>query len=142
MKKSDILLLIVIILIYIVVLSGIVQTASVEGVSMYPIFQNGFLTFYTLPNNIKIGNIIIYKSPTFNTYVIHHVIKINYIDGEKFYVTKGVDNITNPQSDNKIGLEPPQGIPQSQVIGKVAEVNGIVISIPYLGYISILFSLL
>ncbi|BFH74263.1 signal peptidase I [Sulfurisphaera javensis] len=142
MKKSDILLLVVIILIYIVVLSGVVQTASVEGVSMYPIFQNGYLTFYTSPSNIKIGDIIIYKSPTFNTYVIHHVIKINYIDGETYYVTQGVDHITNPQPDNKIGLEGPYGVSQTQVIGKVAEINGVVISIPYLGYISILFSLL
>lgn len=141
MKKSDIFLLVVIILIYIVVLSGLVQTASVEGVSMYPIFQNGYLTFYTSPKNINVGDIIIYKSPTFNTYVIHHVVRIDEINGQTYYVTQGVDHITNPQPDNKIGLEGPYGIAQSQVIGKVAEVNGVVISIPYLGYISILFSL-
>lgn len=141
MKKSDVILLVLIILIYIVVLSGIVQTASVEGVSMYPVFQNGFLTFYTSPEDISVGNIIIYKSPTYGTYVIHRVIKINYFDGENFYVTKGVDNITNPKPDNVIGLEPPYGISQSQVVGKVNEINGVVISIPYLGYISILFSL-
>jgi len=140
MKKSDIFLLVLIVLIYIVVLSGIVQTASVEGVSMYPIFQNGDLTFYSTSHNITVGNIIIYKSPTFNTYVIHRVIKVNYIYGQKYYVTQGVDSITNPQPDNRIGLEPSNGIPQTQVAGKVIEVNGFVISIPYLGYISILFS--
>ena len=140
MKKSDIFLLAVIVLIYIVVLSGIVQTASVEGVSMYPVFQNGDLTFYTTPHDISVGDIIIYRSPTFNTYVIHHVIAINFVDGQKYYVTQGVDNITNPQPDNKIGLESPYGISQTHVVGKVAEINGLVISIPYLGYISILFS--
>lgn len=140
MKKSDIFLLIIIVLIYIIVLSGIVQTASVEGVSMYPVFQNGDLTLYSSPAHISVGDIIIYKSPTFNTYVIHHVIEVNYINGEKYYVTQGVDHITNPQPDNKIGLEPIYGIPQTQVVGKVAEANGVVISIPYLGYISILFS--
>ena len=140
MRKSDIFLLVLIILIYIVVLSGIVQTASVEGVSMYPVFQNGDLTFYSSPHNISVGNIVIYKSPTFNTYVIHRVIKVNLLYGQKYYVTQGVDKITNPQPDNRIGLEPPNGIPQTQVVGKVVEINGFIISIPYLGYISILFS--
>ena len=139
MKKSDLALLFLIILIYIVIFSGIVQTASVEGVSMYPVFQNGFLTFYTQPKNITVGNIIIYKSLV-NSYVIHRVIYVNH----KFnsYVTQGVDPITNPFPDNRIGLEPPYGVPKQDVIGKVLEIHGVIISIPYLGYISILFSLL
>ncbi|AAY80713.1 signal peptidase I [Sulfolobus acidocaldarius] len=135
MKKSDVAIVLVVILIYVVLFSGIVQTASIEGVSMYPVFQNGFLTFYVSPSDISVGNIVIYKS-TVGTYVIHQVI---HIDGNS-YVTKGVDNITNYLPDNKIGLEPQSGIPKTAVIGKVAEVNGFVISIPYLGYISILFS--
>lgn len=139
MKKSDVILLALIIIIYISVFSGVVQTASVEGVSMYPVFQNGFLTFYTSPKNITVGNIIIYKSEL-GTYVIHRVVQINY--QYHSYVTQGVDPITNPIPDNRIGLEPPYGVPKQFVVGKVLEVHGVIISIPYLGYISILFSLL
>lgn len=140
MKKSDIFLLAIIVLIYVAVLSGIVQTASIEGVSMYPIFQNGDLTFYVTSHKIDVGDIIIYSSPTFNTYVIHRVIAINFVNGQNYYVTQGIDNITNPQPDNRIGLEPPYGVSQTRVVGKVVEIHGLVISIPYLGYISILFS--
>ncbi|MEJ2778953.1 signal peptidase I [Stygiolobus sp. RP850M] len=139
MKKSDIILLILILMIYIGVFSGVVQTASVEGVSMYPEFQNGFLTFYTSPKNISVGNIIIYKS-TLGTYVIHRVIQIN--PQYNSYITQGVDPITNPIPDNRIGLEQPYGVPHQFIIGKVLEIHGIIFSIPYLGYISILFSLL
>ncbi|MEM0113798.1 MAG: signal peptidase I, partial [Metallosphaera sp.] len=46
----------------------------------------------------------------------------------------------NPQPDNQIGLEPAPGIPQNYVVGKVIEVDGYIISIPYLGYLSILIS--
>jgi signal peptidase len=136
MKKSDLAIIFLIILIYVLMFSNIVQTASVEGVSMYPIFQNGALTFYTSPNNIKIGNIIIYKSPYFNDYVIHRVINIQ--NGN--YITQGIDKITNPKPDNEIGLEPLNGIPHNLIVGKVLEIDNVTFSIPYLGYISILFS--
>ncbi|MEM0067695.1 MAG: signal peptidase I [Saccharolobus sp.] len=136
MKKSDIGIILLIALIYILMFSNIVQSASVEGVSMYPIFQNGALTFYTKPNNIQTNNVIIYKSPYFNNYVIHRVIQIN---GDN-YVTQGVDKITNPLPDNRIGLEPANGIPNTLVVGKVIDVDNVTFSIPYLGYISILFS--
>ncbi|WP_338601602.1 signal peptidase I [Sulfolobus tengchongensis] len=136
MKKSDLIIILFIALIYILMFSNIVQSASVEGVSMYPIFQNGALTFYTRPNSIEIGNVIIYKSPYFNNYIIHRVIYAN----NGYYVTQGVDRITNPIPDNRIGLEPPQGITKNLIVGKIVEFGNITFSIPYLGYISILFS--
>lgn len=136
MKKSDIVIIAFIAFIYILFFTNIITTASVEGVSMYPVFQNGALTFYSSPENIKYHDIIIYKSPQHGIYVIHEVVGIN----NNYYITKGVNSISNPYPDNKIGLEPPQGIPSRDVIGKVVEVNGYVISIPYLGYLSILFS--
>ncbi len=138
MKKSDIAIIAFIVFIYILFFTNIITTASVEGVSMYPVFQNGSLTFYGPPHNIQYHNVIIYKSLEHGIYVIHRVIKI---DGNH-YVTQGVDNISNPYPDNRIGLEPPQGIPACDVIGKVTEVDGYIISIPYLGYLSILFSYL
>ncbi|AWS00018.1 signal peptidase I [Metallosphaera hakonensis] len=136
MKKSDIAIIILIALIYLVFYSNVVTSASVEGVSMYPIFQNGALTFYQSPVDIQFHSIIIYKSPQLHTYVIHRVIRL---DGG-YYVTQGVDRISNPQPDNQIGLEPAPGVPSNYVIGKVVEIDGYVISIPYLGYLSILIS--
>jgi signal peptidase len=140
MKKSDILIVGFIVLIYVLYFSNIISSASVEGVSMYPTFQNGALTFYTSPHNVSLGNIIIYKSPTVGAYVIHRVVSVNYYNGEKYYVTQGVDKISNPKPDNQIGLEPLPGIPSNLVLGKVDEYHGVIFSIPYLGYISILLN--
>ncbi|QGA54393.1 signal peptidase I [Sulfolobus sp. E5-1-F] len=136
MKKSDIVIILFIALIYILMFSNVVQSASVEGVSMYPIFQNGALTFYVKPFSINVGNVIIYKSPYFNNYVIHRVVATN----NGYYITQGIDKITNPIPDNRIGLEPPSGIPENLVVGKIIEFGNFTFSIPYLGYISILFS--
>jgi signal peptidase len=107
---------------------------------MYPVFQNGSLTFYTSPHNITIGNIIIYKSPVINAYVIHRVVAKDDYNNVQHYITQGVDKISNPVPDNKIGLEPPQGVPSTYILGKVDEFHGIIFSIPYLGYISILIN--
>ena len=136
MKKSDIAIILFIALVYIVFFSNLVSSASVEGVSMYPVLQNGALTFYGSPTNIHYDFIIIYKSPQLHTYVIHRVIEAS----NGFYITQGVDKISNPEPDNRIGLEPPYGVPSQYVIGKVINVGGYVISIPYLGYLSILLS--
>lgn len=135
MKKSEILILSIIIILYALVLTNVVNTASVEGVSMYPIFQNGAITFYIKTHEATVGNIIIFKSPTFNTYVIHRVVIVTPVG----YITKGVDPISNPQTDAGM-LEPISGVPPYDVLGKVANISGYVIVIPYLGYISILFS--
>jgi len=136
MKKSDIAIILFIALVYIVFFSNLVSSASVEGVSMYPVLQNGALTFYGSPTNIHYDSIIIYKSPQLHTYVIHRIIEAS----NGFYITQGVDKISNPEPDNRIGLEPPYGVPSQYVIGKVINVGGYVISIPYLGYLSILLS--
>lgn len=136
MKKSDLALLAFIIVIYVAFFTNIISTASVEGVSMYPVFQNGALTFYQPPTNISYGTIIIYKA-TNGVYIIHRVIEIN----QGHYITQGVDNISNPYPDNRNPqLQPPEGVAVNNVIGKVTEINGYVISIPYLGYLSIIAS--
>ncbi len=140
MKKSDIILIILILVIYLLYFSNVISSASVEGVSMYPVFQNGSLTFYTSPHNITVGNIIIYKSSVIDAYVIHRVLSVDNYNSQKHFVTQGVDRISNPVPDNKIGLEPPEGIPSKCVLGKVDEFHGIIFSIPYLGYISILIN--
>ncbi|BBG23793.1 signal peptidase I [Sulfuracidifex tepidarius] len=135
MKKSDLIGILIIIGIYVLLFSSAVETASVQGVSMYPVLQNGSLTFYKSTHDASYHNVVIYRSPL-GFYVIHRVVQV----GQDSYVTQGVDNITNPLPDNRIGLEPLGGIPKNDVIGKVVEVDGYVISIPYLGYISVIFS--
>lgn len=59
MKKIDVLIILILIIFYGLTLSGTLRTASVEGVSMYPIFQNGYMVFYAKPdlNTIHIGRI-------------------------------------------------------------------------------------
>lgn len=134
MKKNDLIFVVLVGLIYFIILSGVVKTASVEGVSMYPIFQNGYLVFYEKPINVHVGDVIIYVSHA--GYVIHEIV----IQNGNHYITKGVDPYTNFETDNMLGLEPPNGVSTSQIVGKVVRVDGYYISIPYLGYLSILFS--
>lgn len=107
---------------------------------MYPIFQNGQITFYIPTNNADVGDIIIYKSPTKYTYVIHRVIQVNNYQGQERYVTQGINPITNPYPDTSVGLEPQGGVPQNYVVGKVVSIGKMSFSIPYLGYLSLLFS--
>ncbi|MCY0850915.1 signal peptidase I [Sulfuracidifex metallicus] len=135
MKKSDVIGILIIVGIYALIFSNVLQTASVQGVSMYPVLQNGSLTFYKSSHNATYHDIVIYRSPL-GFYVIHRVVG----ETRNTYITQGVDNITNPIPDNRIGLEPINGISKQDVVGRVMEVDGYVISIPYLGYISVIFS--
>ena len=134
MKKSDLLFVLLVGLVYFVILSGLVKTASVEGVSMYPIFQNGYLVFYQSPTNVHVGDVVIYVSHS--GYVIHEVVETH----GQFYITKGVDPYTNQETDNVIGLEPAYGLSTGQIVGKAVKVDGQFIAIPYLGYLSIIFN--
>jgi len=136
MKKTDVLIILILIFFYGLTLSGTLRTASVEGVSMYPIFQNGYMVFYAKPelNTIHIGSIIIYNNG--KGYVIHEVVSYN----NNRYITKGTDPYTNPLPDNQLGIEPPNGITLNDIIGQVFSINGRYIAIPYLGYLSIIFS--
>ncbi|BBD72724.1 signal peptidase I [Sulfodiicoccus acidiphilus] len=134
-KKSDIAVIAVLLLIYFLMFTNVLAVASVDGVSMYPIYQNGDLVFYSPPNNVHVGDVIIYRSPYTSTYVVHMVVKEN---GDN-YVTKGVDEITNPEPDNVLRLEPVDGIPLSRVQGVTFSIGGYELSIPYLGYLSLIF---
>lgn len=107
--------------------------AVVEGYSMFPLLREGDLVFAYRPppNDIHVGDIIIYKSLT-GQLIIHRVIKVAVYNGEYYYVTKG---------DNNIGPDLSQfrgpGISYDRVEGKIVTLNGYVFKIPYLGYLSI-----
>ncbi|BCU68502.1 signal peptidase I [Sulfolobales archaeon HS-7] len=138
-KKSDVAVVVLVLVIYLAILTGLVNPATVDGVSMYPIFQNGSLVFYDPGHsNIQLYSVIIYRSLQ-NTPIIHRVIGIRRVDSIPYYITQGIDKITNPLPDNVVGFESREGAPANTVIGVVISVGGIQISIPYLGYISMLF---
>jgi|ECHhosMinimDraft_1075155.scaffolds.fasta_scaffold00218_7 signal peptidase len=141
MRKRDFAFIFLIVLVYLAAFSGILNLATVDGVSMYPVFQNGALTFYSKDSLASTGNVVIYYSPQYGTYIIHRVIRVYDLGDERAYVTQGVDKITNPLPDTTSGYEPGYGIPQNYVQGVVIQFDGVMISIPYLGYLSLIFRL-
>ncbi|NPA05346.1 MAG: signal peptidase I [Crenarchaeota archaeon] len=116
----------------------------VEGRSMLPLLVSGDLVITTKATNVRIGDIIVYKSCTSpGSFIIHRVVDILRRGQEVFYVTKG-DN--NPYLDNALGefrtanciLWAP-GVPEQRVIGKVLTIRigstEYVVKIPLLGSI-------
>ncbi len=98
--------------------------------SMVPALRVGWIIIVkSVPAaQIRVGNIIVYHStdPEIPDPIVHRVIKVNYINGTLYFLTKGD---ANPINDAQAGFEPANGIPQARVIGKVVYV------IPYLGYV-------
>ncbi len=112
-----------------VVTGSSVPLAVVDGYSMCPTLREGDLviSYKAPPEDIHTGDIIIYKSYS-GELIIHRVIKVVKINGEYYYITKG-DNNKAPD---------PYKIPYDRVEGKVLEVSdGVVLKIPYLGYLSL-----
>ena len=129
--------------------------AIVEGRSMEPILHTGDLVVLRKvpPDEIHVGDIIIYKSST-GRYVIHRVVYIYEGRGEECYVTWGDNRHTNPIPDTGYPLKCPPvmvkdpltgrmvratGVPYSMVLGKVISFNDSVFKIPYIGGFSLLF---
>ncbi len=133
-----------------------VPLAAVHGVSMLPLLQEGDLVIVigVSPHNIKVGDIIVYRNPLSGALVIHRVIDKKDLDGIVYFKVKG-DN--NPAPDAyplvciaRLGVPIPRWaivkedglalvdyIPSNLVIGKVLEVDGAPVKIPYLGYLSL-----
>jgi signal peptidase len=116
--------------------TGRFTVAVVKGKSMLPTLREGDIVFIARvdPGEIKVGDVIVYKSPSNSIVVIHRVISIVNEDGDYYYVTKG-DNNSGPDTWNFISGK---GIPYNRVIGKVIEVNRCIIKIPYIGEITLL----
>ncbi|MCE4624775.1 MAG: signal peptidase I [Desulfurococcales archaeon] len=118
----------------ILVVTGTVKIAVVEGISMEPTFHTGDMVFLkkTSPDNIKENDIVVYSRGT--KYIIHRVIKVVKLpNGDYCYIVKG-DN--NPVPD------PPEkpcksGIPYTRIVGVVRTLHGIPFKVPYLGGISV-----
>ncbi len=81
----------------------------------------------TNPNNIKIGDVIVYAKNASGTpeLIIHRVVAINETGGQKYYTLKGDNNSVND----------PKLVPTSAVIGEAVLWGGKPITIPYVGNI-------
>lgn len=115
----------------------------VEGNSMLPTLYSGDLVviYKPPPQNIRVGDIIVYRSPLTGRLVIHRVIEINPCSGSYCYVTKG-DNNLHPDNSPVLALEPSRGIPYEDVVGVVIGVrragSTAPLRIPYLGILTMI----
>ncbi|HDN75905.1 MAG TPA: signal peptidase I [Acidilobales archaeon] len=129
--------------------SGYLMLAVIEGKSMEPLLKYGDLVLVTRvsPQDIHVNDVIVYKSCRPGNMIIHRVINVVVRDGKYYFVTQG-DN--NPFPDSALPgnefregypctLKNAPGVPSERVIGKVIEINGNPIKIPYVGLITILF---
>jgi signal peptidase I len=75
--------------------------------------------------NPKVGDVIIFSAPGYAYPIIHRIVSIIEINGQKFYSTKGDNN------SDQLVVE--KNIPESSIIGKA------VFKIPRLGWIKLFF---
>jgi signal peptidase I len=125
----------------IIIILGIIMAQHLNVVvsgSMEPVFYRGdvvlieksnFLGLEEInPNNLKVGDIIIYHATWFPEPVIHRIIDTGQTaNGKTYYVTKG-DN--NPRQD-------PALVSTEQVQAKVVSLGTQPVVIPKIGYITL-----
>ncbi len=124
--------------------------AVVSGTSMLPLFREGdiVLLYKPSPDGIRVGDVVVYKRCG-GGYIIHRVIDVVKVGDRYYYRTKG-DN--NPYDDSRLrqfyeyspiricsDVRAP-GIPYERIVGVAVEVNGFTFKIPYLGYLSLMFT--
>ncbi|MCK4309998.1 MAG: signal peptidase I [Methanomicrobia archaeon] len=88
-------------------------------------FSRGDIVIIKKEENIKVGDVIVFNTPSLSVPVVHRVVRIKE-DDQKYYLTKG-DN--NGFADTYYWGK--EGTPEDKVIGKVVMV------IPKIGYPSI-----
>ena len=79
------------------------------------------------PEDVQIGDIVVYNAEWFDQPVIHRVINIVEENGTKMFVIKG-DN--NQKAD-------PYYVSPDQITAKVIKIGDSPVVIPYIGYISL-----
>jgi|ECHhosMinimDraft_1075155.scaffolds.fasta_scaffold00051_14 signal peptidase len=105
--------------------------ASIAGISMFPTLDNGSIVIFLKGAYAEVGSIIIYRSFS-GSYIVHRIITVN----QGYIITKGDNNPFPDYSEfnNKYGIS------ISRIVGEVISINNFVFQIPYLGYLSLLFS--
>ena len=127
-----------IVIIFVVLIAG-QHLNVVVSVSMEPVFYRGDIVVVEKtdcfginefnPNDVKVGDIVVYDATWYNSPVVHRVINITNINGTTYYEIKGDNN----------KLPDPYLATSSQIKERVLTVNGQPLIIPKIGYISIWF---
>ena len=104
--------------------------AVVSG-SMEPTFYKGDLIVSkgVPPGTLEVGDVIVYNNPIRGIDVVHRIVDIEERGHHIYFITKGDNNLTNPEPDQVSGLAPP--IMDEWVEGKV------VLVIPKLGWFKV-----
>lgn len=111
-----------------VVVSGSMEPTFYRG-DVVVIEKTNFLGMEEVnPNNLNVGDVVIYRATWFNEPVIHRIIYKGYNqDGKLYYITKG-DN--NPVHD-------PADVYPEQIEAKVINTGNNLWIIPKIGYITL-----
>lgn len=101
--------------------------AAITSGSMWPVLKQGDLIFIQGINSedLKIGDIIVYRNQINNTFTIHRIAKVE----QNFITTKGDANF---QEDPPVRYE--------DIVGRAVAISNKPLRLPYLGSITMLAS--
>lgn len=124
-------------IILIIVLIASQHLSVVVSGSMEPVFYRGdivvlektdFLGIHEFnPEDVKVGDVVVYDAKWYDQPVIHRVINITDINGTTMYVIKG-DNNDKPD---------PYYVAPDQIKEKVVSIGDNLVVIPKIGYLSL-----
>ena len=110
-----------------VVVSGSMEPAFYRG-DIVLVEKADFLGINEFdPNNVEVGDVVVYDAAWYDQPVIHRIINITDINGTTMYVIKGDNN-------NKVD---PYYVTSDQIKEKVVTFNDNLVVIPKIGYLSL-----
>ncbi len=126
----------------VIIIVGLILAAHLNVVvsgSMEPVFYRGDIVVvenieflgmneFDAEKDVGVGDIVVYNAEWYNSPVIHRVIEKNNNSEGTYYIIKG-DN--NPTAD-------PLKVYPNQIISKVVTIGNHPVSIPYIGYLTLL----
>ena len=123
--------------IFLIVLVAAQHLSVVVSGSMEPAFYRGDIVLTEKSDflgirefnvdDVQVGDVVVYNAIWYDQPVIHRIIDIKDIDGTTMYLIKG-DNNNAPD---------PYYVKSSQITDKVVTINGNLVVIPKIGYLSI-----
>ena len=130
--------LLYIVLLVVVLLAAQHMNVVVSG-SMEPVMYRGDIVVIEKsnllglqefnPEDVQVGDIVVYNAVWYDSPVIHRIVKISEINGSTAYMIKG-DN--NDQAD-------PYWVRAEQITDRVVTINDQPLVIPKIGYITLWF---
>jgi len=131
--RREKLVAIAVVLVFIASIAYVIYTnyiiSYIKTSSMEPTYNRGDLVIIRRvdPEDISIGDTIVYRSPVEPILILHRVVAIKIVNGTRYFLTKGDNPRTNPYVD-------PWGwISEDRVVGVL------VARVPYLGMVFLLF---